>query len=160
MILLVSARPRFVPILTGHAREASIRAIAPPEDGRPIRRLGTHVPVPVQVSRSASKRSGQRLRAGAGARLRLSPGGGPFITENGNRILDCNFGLIADPARLEQRIGRIVGVVGSGLFISRADRVFVADATGVHRLNRAHAHRGQPVPDFGALFWSSNAADP
>jgi len=34
--------------------------------------------------------------------------------------------------------------VESGLFISRADPVFVADAAGVHRLNSARAHRGSP----------------
>ena len=35
-------------------------------------------------------------------------------------------------------------MVESGLFISRADPVFVADATGVHRLDSARAHRGSP----------------
>jgi ribose 5-phosphate isomerase A len=76
--------------------------------------------------------------------LRLSPAGEPFVTDSGNHILDCNFGPIADPARLEERIGRVIGVVESGLFISRADPVFVAGAGGVHRLNSARAHRGTP----------------
>src|SRR6516162_7855259 len=43
-----------------------------------------------------------------------------------------------------ERIRRIVGVVESGLFISRADPVFVADAAGVRRLDSARAHRGSP----------------
>ena len=64
---------------------------------------------------------------GASARPRVSPAGQPFVTDGGNRILDCNFGRIADPARLEERIRRVVGVVESGLFIGRADPVFVAD---------------------------------
>jgi carbohydrate kinase (thermoresistant glucokinase family) len=38
----------------------------------------------------------------------------------------------------------IIGVVESGLLISRADPVFVADAAGVHRLDSARAHRGSP----------------
>ena len=70
--------------------------------------------------------------------------GAPFVTDSGNRILDCDFGRIADPARLDERIRRIVGVVESGLFISRADPVFVADASGVHRLDSPRAHRGSP----------------
>jgi carbohydrate kinase (thermoresistant glucokinase family) len=74
----------------------------------------------------------------------LSQAGEPFVTDNGNRILDCSFGSIADPARLEERIRHIVGVVESGLFISRADPVFVADAGGVHRLDSARSHRGSP----------------
>jgi carbohydrate kinase (thermoresistant glucokinase family) len=73
----------------------------------------------------------------------LSPAG-EFVTDSGNRILDCSFGPIADPARLQERIGRVVGVVETGLFISRADPVFVADAAGVHRLDSARAHRGSP----------------
>ena len=49
-----------------------------------------------------------------------------------------------DPARLEERIRRIVGVVESGLFISRAHLAFVTDAQGFHRLDSAHVHRGGP----------------
>jgi hypothetical protein len=70
--------------------------------------------------------------------------GEPFVTDSGNGILDCDFGRIAEPARLDKRIRRIVGVVESGLFISRADPVFVADAAGVHRFDSARAHRGSP----------------
>jgi ribose 5-phosphate isomerase A len=80
---------------------------------------------------------------GCRARARMSSGE-PFVTDSGNRILDCDFGRIADPARLDERIRRIVGVVESGLFISRADPVFVADAAGIHRLDSARAHRGSP----------------
>jgi ribose 5-phosphate isomerase A len=80
---------------------------------------------------------------GASTHTRMSSGT-PFVTDSGNRILDCDFGRIADPARLDERIRRIVGVVESGLFISRADPVFVADASGVHRLDSARAHRGSP----------------
>src|SRR5262249_16885442 len=57
---------------------------------------------------------------------------------------DCNFGEIADPARLDERIRSVVGVVESGLFISRASLVFLADDTGVHRLESPHAHHGGP----------------
>ena len=67
----------------------------------------------------------------------------PFITDSGNRILDCNFGPVIDPAQLEERIKRIVGVVECGLFIGRASVVFVADATGIHRLEKTAQDRGQ-----------------
>jgi hypothetical protein len=80
---------------------------------------------------------------GADTHVRMSSGA-PFVIDSGNRILDCDFGSIADPARLDQRIRRIVGVVESGLFIGRADPVFVADAAGVHRPDSARAHRGSP----------------
>jgi ribose 5-phosphate isomerase A len=99
-------------------------------------RLGTHVPVPVEVVACGLEPTQAALEAlGATVRLRLSPSGEPFVTDGGNRILDCRFDPIADPARLEAHIGRIVGVVESGLFIGRADAVFVADAAGIHRLH-------------------------
>jgi ribose 5-phosphate isomerase A len=110
-----------------------------------VDRLGTHAPVPVEVVAFGLEATRATLEVlGATARLRLSPAGEPFVTDSGNRIIDCNFAPIADPARLEERIRRVVGVVESGLFIGRADPVFVADAAGVHRLDSARAHRGSP----------------
>jgi ribose 5-phosphate isomerase A len=125
---------------------AASRRLAIIVDGtKLVDRLGTHVPVPVEVVTFGLDATRAALEGlGASARMRLSPAGDPFVTDGGNRILDCSFGPIADPARLEQRIERIVGVIESGLFISRADPVFVADAAGVHRLNSARAHRGRP----------------
>src|SRR5712692_409014 len=101
-----------------------------------VDRLGTHAPVPVEVVAFGLEVTRATLEVlGASVRPRLSPAGEPFVTDSGNRILDCSFGPITDPARLEERIGRVVGVVESGLFISRAGPVFVADQTGVHRLD-------------------------
>ncbi|HLM16145.1 MAG TPA: ribose-5-phosphate isomerase RpiA [Reyranella sp.] len=111
-----------------------------------VDRLGTHAPVPVEVVAFGLEVTRAALEVfAAEVRPRLSPAGDLFVTDGGNRILDCHFaGPIADPARLEDRIRRIVGVVESGLFIGRADPVFVADGQGVHRLDSARAHRGRP----------------
>lgn len=110
-----------------------------------VDRLGVGASVPVEVVTFGLETAGAALEVlGARVRLRLSPSGPPFITDGGNYILDCNFGPIADPARLERRIKRIVGVVESGLFIGRAGPVFVADQSGIHRLESARAHRGTP----------------
>jgi len=81
---------------------------------------------------------------GADVRLRASATRQPYVTDGGNRFLDCTFGPIADPARLEDRIRRVAGVVESGLFIDRAGPVFVADMSSVHRLESPRAHRGAP----------------
>lgn len=110
-----------------------------------VDQLGTDMPVPVEVVAFGLEVTKAALEVfGATARLRSSSPEQPFLTESGNRILDCKFDGITDPARLEERIRRIVGVVDSGLFISRADPVFVADASGVQRLNSARSHRGTP----------------
>jgi ribose 5-phosphate isomerase A len=125
---------------------AASRRLAIIVDGsKLVDRLGTRVPVPVEVAAFGLEATQAALEAlGASARMRLSPAGEPFITDGGNRILDCRFEPIADPARLEERIGRIVGVVESGLFIGRADTAFVADAAGVRRLHRSRTHGGGP----------------
>jgi ribose 5-phosphate isomerase A len=110
-----------------------------------VDRLGSSGPVPVEVVAFGLEATRATLEVlGASVGLRLTQAGEPFVTDSGNRILDCRFGPIDDPARLEERIRRVVGVVESGLFISRADPVFVADQTGVHRLDSPRVHRGTP----------------
>jgi len=115
---------------------ASRRLAIVVDEAKLVDRLGARAPVPVEVVAFGLEATQAALEAlGASARLRLSPAGVAFVTDSGNHIVDCGFGPIADPARLEERIGRIVGVVESGLFVNRADLVFVADATGVRRLD-------------------------
>jgi len=100
-----------------------------------VDRLGARTPIPVEVVAFGLEVTQGALESiGATAQLRLSATGAPFITDSGNRILDCSFGPIADPATLEKRIKQVVGVVESGLFVSRADVVFVADTSGVYHL--------------------------
>jgi ribose 5-phosphate isomerase A len=52
-------------------------------------------------------------------------GGRPFVTDNGNVILDCQIKPLADPAAVEQAIHAIPGVVGTGLFLGIADTVLI-----------------------------------
>jgi ribose 5-phosphate isomerase A len=63
-----------------------------------------------------------------------------LTTDNGNYILDCGVGLIADPVRLEKEIHAIPGVVGTGLFLGMADLVLVGNGenyTFVKELRRS-----------------------
>jgi ribose 5-phosphate isomerase A len=76
-------------------------------------------PVPVEVIPFAWPHVSRSLaRLGGATHLRESTQGkdGPVITDNGNLILDADFGEIADPQRLEIELDGIPGVVGSGLF--------------------------------------------
>jgi ribose 5-phosphate isomerase A len=124
---------------------ASTRLAIVVDGAKLVDRLGTHTPVPVEVVAFGLEATQAALEAlGASAALRLSPSGEPFVTDGGNRILDCRFATIADAAHLEARIGSVVGVVESGLFIARADTVFVADDTGIHCLHRGRPHGGGP----------------
>ncbi|KJE94582.1 ribose-5-phosphate isomerase [Capsaspora owczarzaki ATCC 30864] len=49
---------------------------------------------------------------------------GPVVTDNGNFVVDCDFGLIQDPAALDKRIASIPGVVETGLFVNMAEKAF------------------------------------
>ena len=122
---------------------AASRRLAIVVDGlKLVDRLGARTPVPVEVVAFGLEATQAALESiGATPRLRRSATGDSFITDSGNRILDCSFGPIADPARLEERIRRVVGVVESGLFIGRANVVFVANTSGVHRLESTRDRR-------------------
>jgi ribose 5-phosphate isomerase A len=116
---------------------AASRRLAIVVDGfKLVDQLGARTPVPVEVVAFGFEATQAALESiGARARLRQSATGEPFITDSGNRILDCSFGPIADPGQLEERIRRVVGVVECGLFVGRADVVFVADTAGVQCLS-------------------------
>ena len=60
----------------------------------------------------------------------------PFVTDNGNAILDCAFGPISDPAARDAELRAIHGVVATGLFCGLTDAVIVADPEGVRELAR------------------------
>ncbi len=59
---------------------------------------------------------------------------GPVITDNGNIIIDANFGLIRKPAELESRLKGIPGVVETGLFVEMANVIYLGKRSGVEKL--------------------------
>ena len=125
---------------------ASRRLVIIVDGTKLVDQLGTHAPVPVEVVAFGLEATQAALQSlGARAGLRRSPAGEAFLTDSGNRILDCGFGAIADPGRLEERIRRVAGVVESGLFIGLAHAVFVAEATGIQRLDRPDQRRAAPA---------------
>lgn len=107
------------------------------DDSKLVNCLGATAPVPVEVVTYGLEPAILSLQAlGAGVTLRRDATGKPFVTDSGNRIVDCNFGEVGDATELEDSIRRVVGVVESGLFIGRADVVFVASTNGVHQMER------------------------
>jgi ribose 5-phosphate isomerase A len=51
--------------------------------------------------------------------------GRPFVSDNGNPILDCAVRPLEKPAELEQALRSIPGVVGTGLFLGMAHVVLI-----------------------------------
>ncbi len=91
------------------------------------RHLGCKQPVPLEVSPFAHKYVQTRI-AVMGGRAKLREGAGkvgPVITDNGNFVLDADFGKIANPTALERRLKSVPGLLETGLFIKMADVVYV-----------------------------------
>jgi ribose 5-phosphate isomerase A len=110
---------------------ASRRFIVVVDQEKLVDRLGEHAPVPVEIVQFGWQATAASLaKLGADPELRQS-GGQPFVTDGGNFILDCHFGPLDDPPRLERQIKMAVGVVESGLFIGRSSAVVVATESGV-----------------------------
>ena len=59
---------------------------------------------------------------------------GPVITDNGNVIIDVDFGLIPKPAELEHKLKEFPGVVETGLFVKMANIVYLGKRSGVEKL--------------------------
>jgi len=50
-----------------------------------------------------------------------------FITEQGNYIIDCDFGLIENPIFLANKLKKIEGIVAHGLFINLTSKVIMGN---------------------------------
>lgn len=129
--------------LVARATACEVLAI---DETKVVTRLGERAHVPVEVVRFGWRQTRAALVAlGAEPELRPAPPSnsgparpdpGPFVTDNGNYILDCRFAAIDDPPALERAIKGIIGVVESGLFIGLVHRVVIATESGVQVLNR------------------------
>jgi ribose 5-phosphate isomerase A len=96
-----------------------------------VQRLG-RFPLPVEVVRMALPIVEPRLAAlGLNPKQRTAKGGGPYLTDENNYILDCACGVIDDPEVLAAEIRGIVGVVEHGLFLGMATLALVAGEDGV-----------------------------
>jgi ribose 5-phosphate isomerase A len=69
-----------------------------------------------------------------------SLGGEPVVrtapSDQGNWLMDCDFGPIADPAGLARALDAVPGLLGHGLFLSEIDALYIGDETGVERRER------------------------
>ena len=78
--------------------------------------------MPIEVLPYARRLVERELKKlGGTCAVRTCPGkDGPVISDNGNFIMDCDFGEIAKPAALGERMSQIPGLVGHGIFTNAA----------------------------------------
>ena len=87
--------------------------------------------VPVEIhplARNSVAKSIKKL--GGDVEIRSLDRGYPFFTENGNIILDCDFGTIKNPKVLTQKIKQTTGVLESGIFLRKPDVIYKAKEYG------------------------------
>ena len=113
---------------------ASRQEIIIVDDSKLVKTLGTRSPVAVEVIPFGWGTYAERLRRlGCEPVLRMH-GSTPFLTDEGNYILDCRFAAIGDPEKTEHELNLITGVVENGIFVGLASSVLVASATGVSEM--------------------------
>lgn len=115
--------------------QASRREIIIVDESKLSPQLGCKWALPVEVVPFGRRPVGDYIAGlGAKVKLRSGPDGRPFVTDQGNNILDCDFGPMADPAAVARALEGRAGVVEHGLFLGLASQVIVAGEGGIRRL--------------------------
>lgn len=98
------------------------------DESKFVKKLNRSVPIEVhQFARNTTKIQIRKL--GGKSHLRLLDLGYPFVTENGNIILDSDFGEISKPRELARKIIEIPGVIEVGIF-SKPDTIYKIKENG------------------------------
>jgi ribose 5-phosphate isomerase A len=101
------------------------------ESPKLVDHLGTTKALPVEVVRFAWPTTRRRLLGLLpSATLRPTPDGSPFVTDEGNHLLDCPIPPATDLESLAPALKSTLGVVEHGLFLTQADEVLLGKADG------------------------------
>ncbi len=103
------------------------------DESKWVRTLGKF-PLPVEVVHFGWERTFEKLQSlGCEAKRRMN-GTGPYLTDNGNYIVDCSFFEIQDAPALHEAVNSITGVVDNGLFIHIAGKLVLGFNNGDTRV--------------------------
>ena len=94
--------------------------------------------VPIEVLPFALSLAKNRITALGGTPVVREGKGklGPIVTDNGNFIIDANFGLIQNPQELAVKVKMIPGVVETGFFIGLTNVVYIATPSKVEKVQK------------------------
>ncbi len=113
----------------------SERNIIVADESKLSRRLGSRFPVPIEVLEFALETEKDYLKSlGGEVRLRLTQNGSPFLTDQGNFIVDWSFGEMEFPSYFAERLSQRAGMVEHGLFIGTASDIIIASPHGLKHL--------------------------
>lgn len=72
---------------------------------------------------------------------------GPCVTDNGNFIVDADFGKITDPTALNHKLTMIPGIVDTGLFVGMATVAYFGKADGSVEKIEVRSVAGSPFAE-------------
>jgi ribose 5-phosphate isomerase A len=99
------------------------------DESKLVNRLGKF-PLPVEIVKFGFEMTMKKLNQfNRTIKLRMIDNK-PYVTDNGNYIVDCDFGIIDHPQVLHNQINLIPGVVDNGLFVNLAKLVIVGYPDG------------------------------
>ncbi len=87
--------------------------------------------VPVEIMKLAEPLVIRRIEELGGKATLRSRERSPFVTDEGNQVLDCSFGKLSNAAQLASELASIPGVVEHGLFVGMAHELVLASEKGV-----------------------------
>jgi len=103
------------------------------DESKWVKTLGKF-PLPVEVVHFGWERTFDKLQLLGCVPKRRMNGLEPYLTDNGNYIVDCSFGEIINAPALHESINAITGVVDNGLFIGIATRLVLGFNSGETRV--------------------------
>jgi ribose 5-phosphate isomerase A len=84
-------------------------------------------PLPIEVVPFGYEMTMKHIRELGGSLNLRQTNGTPYLSDNGNYVIDCDFIEIKDPKALERELNIIPGVVENGLFVDMTDAVITLD---------------------------------
>jgi ribose 5-phosphate isomerase A len=111
----------------------SLQMIVVADESKWVKTLGKF-PLPVEVIHFGWERTFEKLQHLGCRAMRRMNGTEPYLTDNGNFIVDCAFEEINDAPRLHAAVNEITGVVDNGLFIQVATKLVLGFNDGTTRI--------------------------
>jgi ribose 5-phosphate isomerase A len=115
---------------------ASRRLVIIVDESKLVARLGSRVPLPVEVDPFGATIHLDFLRSlGADPAFRRDAHGRPLSTDGGHLVIDCRFpDGIDDPERVDRELHARPGILETGFFLGMTDLVVVAGESGAREI--------------------------
>ncbi|MDQ1281200.1 MAG: ribose 5-phosphate isomerase [Thermoproteota archaeon] len=109
------------------------------DESKMSNKLGINQPIPIEVIPMALTPVMNKIKSLGGNPIVRQPtktNSKYFVTDNGNFVIDADFGEIKNPEKLEIDLKMIPGVVENGLFINMTHKVYVGEKTSVKVIDK------------------------